>query len=103
MNPTASSTVDINSLLAAMMEKMEVTNQKLFEASGAEYQKLLADVREASRVENQKLRVDVREASRADFQKMQEENKELFEASSRYFVKNRKGARSDIRVATVNT
>ena len=46
--PAAASSVDINSLLAAMMEKMEVTNQKLFEAARTENQKLLADIREAS-------------------------------------------------------
>ena len=43
--PAAPSSVDIKSLLAAMMEKMDVANQKLLEASGAESQK----IQEASR------------------------------------------------------
>ena len=47
--------VNINSLLAAMMDKMQVANQMLLlrsyllEASRAVNQKLLADVREASK------------------------------------------------------
>ena len=57
--PAVPSSVDINSLLAAMMEKMELTNQKLFEASRPENQKLLADVQETSRAENQKLLAEV--------------------------------------------
>ena len=39
--PLSPSGVDINLLLVVMMEKTEVTNQKLFEASRAENQKLL--------------------------------------------------------------
>ena len=62
--PAASNSVDFNSLIVAMMEKMEVTKEELFEASRAENQKLLGDVREASRAENQKLLDDVREASK---------------------------------------
>ena len=42
--PATSSDVDINSLLVAMMEKMQVANQKLF-----------TDAQETSRTENQKL------------------------------------------------
>ena len=40
--PASSSGVDINSLLAAMMKKVEITNQKLLEASKAGNQKLQA-------------------------------------------------------------
>ena len=57
--------VDMNSLLAAMMEKMQV----------------LRDVQEASRAKNQKLPADIQEAFRAESRKMQEENKKLFETS----------------------
>ena len=42
--PATPGGVDINSLLAAMMEKMQVANQKLF-----------ADAQEASRAENRKM------------------------------------------------
>ena len=66
--PTTPTGVDINSLLAAMMEKMQI----------------LADVQEASRAEskkmqeeNKKLLADVRETSRTESKKMQEENKKL--------------------------
>ena len=52
--PATPSGVDINSLLAAIMAKMEVGNQKLFETSRTENWKLLAEVQEASRTENQK-------------------------------------------------
>ena len=95
--PAVSSTVDINSLLAAMMEKMEVTNQKLFEtsiteskkmqeanraetqklfeASRIENQKLLANTQEAYRAENQKLLANVQETSRAENQKFLAESR----------------------------
>ena len=55
-----------------MMEKIKVTNQKLFEASRAENQKLRVDVREASRAEetNKMLLTEVQEASRAECQKL---------------------------------
>ena len=76
--PSTTIGVDINSLLAAMMEKMQVANYKLadvqeassaedqmlFEASRAENQKLLADVQEASRAENQSLLAESRKDSR---------------------------------------
>ena len=62
--PATPGSFDINSLLAAMMEKLQVLtevqeasraeNQKLFEASRAENQKLLVEVQKGSRTKNQK-------------------------------------------------
>ena len=59
---TAPSSIDINSLLAAMMDKMEVANQRLFEASRAENQKIQEENKklfENSRAENQKLQAAI--------------------------------------------
>ena len=62
-------------LLADIREASKETNRaetrKLFEASRAENQKLLAEVQEASRTDNQKLLAEVQEASRAENQKLQ--------------------------------
>ena len=83
--PATPSDDDINSLLTAMMETIQVANQKL-----------LADAYEASRAENQK----TQEANKKLYTKVQEtsraENQKLFEASS--FVKN-----SDIGETAGNT
>ena len=79
--PASSSGVDINSLLASMMEKMQVANQMLLtevqEASRTENQKLIEasraenqKMKEASRAENQKLLTDVRKTSRAENPKL---------------------------------
>ena len=80
--PVVPSSVDINSLLAAMMEKMEVTNQKL-----------LDDVHEASRTGSQKMQ----ETNRAETHKLLEPKtknfwlmfKKLLEPKTKNFWLNR--------------